>query len=92
MTTKSADAGIGHQKNPNQVFAVGVPTRFGYLFLGQASVADPPVPWRTDDGTAWERKSRKKMERRRSKVNNRGKPLSRDDAAVPQTGRTVASL
>lgn len=84
MTTKSADAGIGHQKNPNQVFSVGVPTRFEYLFLGQASVADPPVPWRADDGTAWQRK--------RSKVNNRGKPHSHDDAAVPQTGRTVASL
>lgn len=29
-------------------------TTFLYLFLCQASVADPPIPGRPDDGTAWE--------------------------------------
>lgn len=28
-----------------------------YLFLCQASVADPSIPGRTDDGTAWKKRT-----------------------------------
>lgn len=33
-----------------------------YLFLCQASVADPTVPGRPDDGTAWEKERRERAE------------------------------